>query len=467
MTANEERIPPHDRDMEMGVLGAAMAHGSAALEVVSHLKREDFYIPSSQHVYDAIAGLVSAGQEVDAMLVKRSATIVDPFFIVECVTAGVVPSRVAAHVEELKKMSNARKVIEHCTMLAARAHYVEDDEDIVATAIDELMELADGGHAKASSMLNLMDERILSAQNPEDFFTVDGFDGLHLFGGDFVVVGGRPGTGKTAYVLQQAMSWAEHSPVMFYSYEMTEHQLADRVISRAAGMPISAIEDGLTPADVDHISDSISEILEPSSNVYVRRAAGMSNSELFADMYRFKARGGKIVVIDYLQLAADKSKMGLVHDTTLFSNKLRRVALDTGLLVVAVAQLSRGSIDRQAIQMPLISDLRESGAIEQDATAICLLMAVPNPKYSSKGEMFITKATTVFMDFKMSDLDAGTDDPSDDKVFVVVDWAKVRQGKARRWPFIFDGSSMKFTPVPRLGGVRMTDYPGRRLFRDD
>lgn len=459
----EDKVPPHDAAIERGVLGAALVNDADAIEMVSHLKPSDFYIPTSRALFESIAEKISTGSIIDPMTIKNEDGI-DPYYVIDCITNASLHAHVKNQMEELARMGKLRLVIERSVMLAAEA-YTNPEEDILAKALDEMMEMSGTGVRKSARMLDLMDERILAAQNPEDFFSVDGFEGLHLFAGDFVVIGGRPGTGKTAYALQMGMDWSVEHRVMFYTYEMTEHQLADRVISSCSGLTVSEIEEGLTPAQVAKISDSLdAKDLLASTNMEVRMAAGMSNAELFADMHRFKARGGEVVIIDYLQLAADKSKLGLTHDTTMFSNKLRRVALDTGLLVIAVAQLNRGPTDREAVRMPLISDLRESGAIEQDATAICLLLAVPNPKYSRQGSEFIDKAVTVFMDFKKSYLDGGTDDPDDDKTFVVVDWAKVRQGKRRKWPFIFDGGKMTFTPVKRLKGVRMTEYKGRVLF---
>jgi replicative DNA helicase len=438
---------PEDRELEKCIIGSIFANGSNALEAVRHLDSTDFYYPEYATIFAAAQEIAAEGREVDMLVVASKLRPEMKTEIVNAVSYAFLPNQMGEQVRRLKEMSNARQIVRTCHSVMVAAANMDDPEKSLANAVSHLMNLTTAENRKEYSITSLVDSRLAHVEEPEEYFTIQGFQGLHLFPGDLMVVGGRPGAGKTAFALQQALGWSDDAPVMFYSYEMTAKQIADRVISNLTGISVEQIEQGVTPELVD-VAMSFADESFMCKDLTVKVAAGMSNAELFADMYRFAAKGGKIVVIDYLQLAADKGGKGLVHDVTMFSNKLRRVALDSGLLVVAVAQLNRDSVERDSVKLPIMSDLRESGAIEQDATQICLLTSVPNPKTSAAGIKFLNTLPTNMV-FSSDDLDAGTGDPDDDKVLVVVDFVKVRQGKRRRWPYIFDGSCMRFAPIPR------------------
>jgi replicative DNA helicase len=267
--------------------------------------------------------------------------------------------------------------------------------------------------------------------------------------GDLVVIGARPGAGKTAFALWLADLWSDENRVAFFSYEMSAEQMADRVMSHHGGVSIEDIQEGLTPAVADIIRDVVAERVA-DKKLSVKVAAGLPSAGLIASLRRFAAGGGRVAVIDYLQLACDRSKHGLTYDVTRFTGELKRCALDTNLTIVALSQLNRSSVDHTEIRPPQLHHLRESGSVEQDADVVLLMLALPSlRRFPTAGEW--ANRNLVGYDLSLSSLDVG-EDADDDKRLVFVEAAKVRQGKQRSAPFVFDGRCMRFTPVERQKG---------------
>lgn len=451
-----------DEAAEKALLGCILLDDNIINEVIQTVKPEAFARRVNRRIFEAMIGLASDGEGIDAVTLKnklvsggRDSTDLLSYLLslMETPTSSVMwrsYARILNNKYILRRLARACvKTIEDVNAWDGE----KEPSEILSVALNRLIEIDDSHCTESIDAGTLLQERLVNIRNPEKFLTVPGFEDIHLFGGDLFVIGGRPGAGKTAFALQLAVRWAFDNAVMFYSYEMTEQQLADRIMSMVSGIPVHVIESGLNEEQEETIRRGMEQV--NGIKLSIRRAAGMSNAELFSDMYRFRASGGQIVIIDYLQLAADKIGKNMTADITLFSNALRRVALDTGLLVVALAQLNRNAADRDGVRLPVISDLRESGAIEQDANVIALMTALPNPKTNEASQAVISHIITPNMYFKMSDLDAGTGDPLDDPVFVLVDFAKVRQGRRKRWPFIFHGDRMLFKPVKE---VEYVDY---------
>jgi len=184
----------------------------------------------------------------------------------------------------------------------------------------------------------------------------------------------------------------------------------------------------------------------------VEVASGMAPAALFSSLRRFAAKGGRVAVIDYLQLATDSrlaAKQGMVQSVTAFTNGLKDVALDTGLTIVALSQLNRVSAERGGIKVPILSDLRESGAIEQAGNEVALMLALPCLRQDAAALSWALSKMDG-LDFSSEHVEVKEDPSGDsDMTLVLVSWAKVRQGRLRRSWFIFDGRTMSYRKVER------------------
>jgi len=423
-----QQAPPHDTNVEAAVLGAMlMGHADECVGLCA----EDFYNPAHAHIFGVISDLHNEGQPTDQVTVASKLPRQVRQLVLE-LADNYLPVGLESHVEMLRDYSRRRATIRECRRIEALAH----EEDAIPEAMQAFMRLADSGARQSVSIADVVNARldVLSERRPY-FLPPDG--GPHIKAGNFVVIGGRPGTGKSALALWWALEWSRTMRVAIYSYEMDEEEIADRLISYKTGTPIETLDDGYSRFEVDVFRDHMRELA--GHRLSIKVAAGLSTAQLYSSLRTFRAAGGQVAIIDYLQLAMEHTKAGETADLTRLSNGLRRLALSTGLTIIALSQLNRemeGRTGKEAY--PRLSDLRSSGSLEQDATAVMLMYRYPDAATDQGNEARddLRRQGWLF-------------DRHDSRALIRIHWAKVRQGATRTSLVMFDGGSMRFDPIDR------------------
>ena len=419
-----DRQPPHDLDAEAAVLGAMlMGHVDVALS----LAPTDFYYPPHARVFDAIVSLHAEGEPVDQVTAASRLPREDRALVLD-LASNYLPSGLEAHVRMVKALSRRRATIAECRRIESIAY----EEDAVDDAMQAFMRLTDSGDKQSESIVDLAQNRLDTMRDRRPYFTPPG-GGPHFKAGNFIVVGGRPGTGKSALALWWALEWSKVMRVALYSYEMDGEEVADRIISNKTGTPIEVLDEGFSDSEIETYRRHMGDLKRHKLSVKV--AAGLSTAQLYSSLRTFRAGGGQVAIIDYIQLAMEHTKQGDTADLTRLSNGLRRLALDTGLVIIALSQFNRGMEGRTGKDAyPRLSDFRQSGSLEQDATAALLLYRYPDGDEGRDARGQLREKGWQF-------------DPNDERTLLRCEWAKVRQGKPHVRMLMFDGSAMRFEEV--------------------
>jgi len=396
-------IPPQALEMEASVLGSLMIDGDAFSVVGELLQPESFYDKRHQKIYSAIRTLAMKETHIDAMTVVEQLKLdgnLDaaggPLYIMELTDLIVSTAGVEEHARTIKKKYTARQLIAYATYLETKA-FNEDTE------VDELMQEAEGRLFELSQknmvqeythigpVVNRSLEDIHKAASKSTGLSglESGYDKLDSITSgwqpsDLIIVAGRPAMGKTAFALSMAKNMVVDYkiPVAFFSLEMNNEQLANRLISNICEISGTKIMNGqLSPDEWQRLDANVGYLQD--SPLYVDDTAGLSVFELRTKARRLvREHGVKMIMIDYLQLmnANGMRFNSRQEEVSTISRSLKGLAKELNIPILALSQLNRGLEGREGIEgkRPQLSDLRESGAIEQDAD---MVIFVHRPEY--------------------------------------------------------------------------------------
>jgi replicative DNA helicase len=411
------RLPPNNTAAEAAVLGAMLLSREAIADAVEVLEPEHFYRPAHGHVYEAILSLYSAGEPIDAVTVAeelRRANLLEaiggPALLID-LQAGTPAIGNAAHYARIvEEHALLRRLIGVSNEIAEMAYSVPDDvvkavddaearmfdvaqrrvtnttvaiKDLLATNLDRLEQLYEKGDAITGIETGYTDlDELLSGLQPNAFY----------------VVGARPAMGKTAFALGMATNAAMKNgkPVLFFSLEMGQVELSQRILCSDARVDATRMKTGrLDEADWNRISHSVGRLAE--APIYIDDNPHTSVMEIRAKARRLQSRVGSLgmVVVDYIQLMQGRSNAESRQvEVSEISRNLKILARELQAPVVALAQLNRGLEQRQD-KRPMLSDLRESGALEQDADVVLFLYRdeIYNDQSDQKGvaEVIVAK----------------------------------------------------------------------------
>ncbi len=394
------RVPPQDIDAEKSLLGALMLNSDVLPEVLTVLKAADFYDQRHAKIFQAMQDLYDKHQPVDLLTLttelKTNKTLREVGgapYLTELSNFTPAAAHAKAYAEIIERASVRRRLIQAGTAIANQAY--EDDADT-----DELIGKAE------QDLFQVSDKIVRSDYVPMDELLADAFDrieDLHknkgalrglktgfrdldkktagLQKGDLVIIGARPAMGKTTFAQNLAYNIASinHKGVLFFSMEMAANEIVDRMISDVSGVDNWKMRTGnLTDEEFTKIGDALAEMDEIP--IFIDDTSSMTVMEL-----RNKARRAMhdhqigIVIVDYLQLISGSERYAgnRVQEVTEISRGLKILARELEIPVVALAQLSR-SVTGRDDPRPVLSDLRESGSIEQDAD---LVMFLHRPDY--------------------------------------------------------------------------------------
>src|SRR5947207_3217393 len=409
-TAPPYRAAPHNIEAEQALLGAILVNNEALYRVSDFLEPQHFFEPIHRQIYDISRSLIRTGKLASPVTLKT-------FLPAEIDIAGLTLTQYLARLAaEATTIINAVDYGRTIYDLAIRRDLIAIGEDMVNTAYDapvdfapqdqiedaerRLYDLAEigrygGGFQKFEQALTTAVDMAARAYQREGKLSgiATGLRDLDIkMGGlqpsDLIIVAGRPGMGKTALATNIAYNVAKaHCAeiqadgtsksvnggiVGFFSCEMSAEQLATRIIAERTGIPSSSIRrGGITEGDFEKIRDYSIEL--QSLPFYVDETGGLSISQLTARARRLKRQKGlDLLVVDYIQLLQGSGKRGndnRVQEVTEITTSLKALAKELNVPVIALSQLSR-QVESRDDKRPQLSDLRESGSIEQDADVV-------------------------------------------------------------------------------------------------
>jgi replicative DNA helicase len=434
MTSERDRIPPQDMDAERALLGSLMLGG---LLTETPLKSADFVRSAHGVVFDAITALQVADEPVDVITVaaklESSGKLEDvggKCYLLDMDNAGTLASHAEQYARIVVGKSRLRDVIRVATDAIADAYSSGDGADeVIGRAADRMLALQDTGRMGSERASDAVARRLKDYANPTPAVSLPG-TGTRLHFGDVCVLGGRPGTGKTAIALQAADTWRKDHKVLVLSFEMSTGELADRLIARATCKSSELAYSGLSESEQVAYGEACAGILA-DEHLELVQATGMSEAQTTARIRAFAAAGGQIVVLDYLQIAAE-SRTDENADLTRFMRALQRVAKRSGVCLLALSQYSRGATDGK----PALHHLRGSGSIEQEAATVCLMWSPESDDQATRKAELAAKGYIL--------------DPGDPRLLIRLAWQKVRHGAPATDYFLFDGATMRLEPAERV-----------------
>ncbi|MDQ6753413.1 MAG: replicative DNA helicase [Actinomycetota bacterium] len=388
------RTPPQDLVAEQSVLGGMMLSKDAIADVVEVLRGNDFYRPSHESIYEAILDLYGRGEPADAVtvadeLTKRGeiARIGGPAYLHQLIQSVPTAANAGFYAEIVGERAVLRRLVNAGTKIV-QLGYANDGEveDIVNAAQAEVYAVAERRTAEDYVVLkdvmeSTVDEIEASGHRgqgmtgvPTGFYELDELtNGLHP--GQMIVIAARPAVGKSTFALDWARSAAiKHNlATVVFSLEMGRNELAMRLLSAEATISLQDLRKGTIKDDQwSKIATTMGRMND--APLFIDDSPNMSLMEIRAKCRRLKQQHDlKLVVLDYLQLMSSGKKVeSRQQEVSEFSRALKLLAKELQVPVVALSQLNRGS-EQRTDKKPMVSDLRESGSIEQDADMVILL----------------------------------------------------------------------------------------------
>ena len=396
-------LQPQALEVEKAVLGALMIDKDAYAVVCEILHPESFYEPRNQMVYTAIRDLSMAEKPVDVLTVTEELAklgkldeVGGPAYVAELSSRVASSANIEYHANIVAQKSLARQLISFASVIETKAFdETIDIEDLMNEAEGSLFELSQSNMKKDYTQINPVIAAAVksiqaAAANKDGLTGVS--TGYHKLdditsgwqASDLVIVAGRPAMGKTSFALSMAKNIAAdlRVPMAFFSLEMSNQQLVDRLISNACEIQGSKILSGqLAPDEWERLDKRINTLLD--APLYVDDTPGLSVFELRTKARRLvREHDVKIIMIDYLQLmnANGMRFSSRQEEVSTISRSLKGLAKELNIPIIALSQLNRGVESREGLEgkRPQLSDLRESGAIEQDAD---MVIFVHRPEY--------------------------------------------------------------------------------------
>ena len=422
----EERVPPQNIEAEQAVLGAMMIDKGAISSVTENLRDDDFYREAHRVIFNAIVKLYNKNEAVDLITVtdvlKAEGKLDDVggiAYITSLANAVPTAANVQYHANIVAEKSTMRQLVKVSTEIAAMGYEGGDEVNVMLDqAESRILEIAN--RKKRSDFTPISDVLMNSVQDiekllrnkggltglPTGFNDLDKLtSGLHP--SDFIILAARPSMGKTAFALNVVTNVAlrahtkvggEHRSVAFFSLEMSKEQLVNRMLCAEANIDSQRLRIG-EMGDKDWDSLWAACDVMSGAKIYIDDTPGITAMEMRSRARRLKAEHGlDLIVVDYLQLMQGSGKRNTSGDrqqeVSEISRSLKALARELDVPVIALSQLSRG-VEARQVKRPMLSDLRESGSLEQDADIVAFLYREDyyNPETENKNitELIIAK----------------------------------------------------------------------------
>lgn len=396
--ADYGRLQPQARDFEEAVLGALMLEKDAYSLVSEILRPESFYDRHHQMIYSAITDLAIRQEPVDILTVteqlKKRGELEDvggPFYITRLSSQVASSAHIEYHARIIAQKYLARELISFTSEIQTKSFdETLDVDDLMQEAEGRLFEISQRNLKKDYTQINPViseayDLLQKAAARTDGLSGLEsGFHGLDKMtsgwqNSDLVIIAARPAMGKTAFVLSMARNIAVNfrNPVALFSLEMSNVQLVNRLIVNVCEIPGEKIKSGrLAPYEWQQLDYKLKDLID--APLYVDDTPSLSVFELRTKARRLvREHGVRLLIIDYLQLmnASGMSFGSRQEEVSTISRSLKGLAKELNIPIIALSQLNRGVESREGAEgkRPQLSDLRESGAIEQDADMVCFI----------------------------------------------------------------------------------------------
>ena len=445
------KVTPQAIEFEEAVLGALMIDDNAVSTILDFLQPQMFYVAAHQHIFNAIKKLFAMAQPIDLLTVTnqlRKDKLLDVVggasYLSGLTNRITSAANIEYHARIVMEKFIVRELIHNCNDIITDSFDESNDVlDLLDKAEEKIFNIIENNFKRDSKELHVVVRSALESldeirQNADQLQGVP--SGIRAIdektGGfqksDLIIMAGRPGMGKTSFVLSIARNAAlEHKrPVAFFSLEMSARQLVERLFSMESGIPTEHIAKGqLNDNEWTKLMDSIGAL--ESSNLIIDDTPALTIFDLRAKCRRLKHKYNiEMVIIDYLQLmqagSENTNKGGnREQEISYISRSLKALAKELDIPVIALAQLSRAVETRGGTKRPMLSDLRESGSIEQDAD---LVLFIYRPEY-----------------YKLDHFDDDQQTPSKDLADIMFE--KNRHGSTGNVRVRFEGQYTKFSDV--------------------
>ena len=389
------RIPPHNLDAERAVLGAILLEGRETLpRMIELLKPSDFYTEAHRLTYESMLALFNRSEPVDVLTLTEELRRGDQLEIVGgpaalalLVEQGSISAYLSSYASIVRDMAVLRELIQTSSHIIAQAFEAKEDvQTLVDDAERRIFSLAErrleGSALPIGKILRNTFEYIERLYERKEHITgvATGFEKLDVMTSgfqpsDFIIIAGRPSTGKTAFALNiaQFVGITLRSRVLILSLEMSAQQLVQRMLCAEAKVDSQSVRTGrLQASDWTRLTAAAGRLSE--APIFIDDSPNLTVLEARAKARRMKAEHGlDLVIIDYLQLMRGRGNLdNRQQEIAEISRSLKALAKELTVPVVALSQLSR-AVETREQKKPQLSDLRESGALEQDSDLILFL----------------------------------------------------------------------------------------------
>ena len=392
--ARGDRVPPHDLLAEQSAIGGMLLSKDATADVLETVRPADFYIPKHELIFEAILALYSRGEPTDVIAVTDELTkqgelgrAGGPEYLHTLTSIVPTAANAGYYAGIVAEKAILRRLVEAGTRIVQMGYASEGEVlDLLNDAQAQIYGVHGGVQAEdfvplSNAVMSAVEE--IEAASSRDGTMVGvptGFQGLDdltngLHPGQLVVVAARPAIGKSTLGLDiaRAASIKHQLPSIIFSLEMGRSEIAMRLLSAEASIPLHHMRKGtVNPQDWNTLASVRGRIND--APLYIDDSPNMTLVEIRAKCRRLKQRAGlKLVVIDYLQLMTSGKRVeSRQQEVSEFSRALKLLAKELDVPVIAISQLNRGP-EQRVDKKPMLSDLRESGSIEQDADMVILL----------------------------------------------------------------------------------------------
>ncbi|MFB9326614.1 replicative DNA helicase [Paenibacillus aurantiacus] len=390
-----DRVPPQNTEAEQAVLGAVLIQAESLVTAMERLRSEDFYTPSHQLIYEAMVELGEANQPIDLVTLtahlqgkQQLEEVGGVSYLAKLGNAVPTAANVDYYAQIVEEKSLLRRLIRTATQIVSNGYAAAEDVGIMLNEAEQrILELSN--RRSSSGFVSIRDVLMEAFERVEILYSnkgnstgiPSGFVDLDKMTAgfqrnDLIIVAARPSVGKTAFALNIAQNVGVRAKetVAIFSLEMSAVQLVNRMICAESNVDAGRLRTGyLEGDDWEKLTMAISALSE--AQIYIDDTPGITVADIRAKCRRLKKeRGLGMILIDYLQLIQGRGKAGenRQQEVSEISRTLKQIARELEVPVIALSQLSRGVEQRQD-KRPMMSDLRESGSIEQDADIVAFL----------------------------------------------------------------------------------------------
>lgn len=390
------KVPPHDLEAEQAILGSMLTDKDAVIASIEVLKEEDFYREDNKAIYSAILNLYTRAEPIDIITVKSELESMGKFeqiggleYLAELPEKVPTTANAVKYIKIVEEKSTLRRLIKTANEIIELGYnQTEEVDDIMEGAEKKIFNIMqDKGEKSYSSIKDVLVDSFTQLEElynrkqhitgvPTGFTELD-YKTAGLHGSELILIAARPAMGKTAFALNIATNASVRAkvPVALFSLEMSKEQLVNRILCSESMVDSNKVRTGkLEENDWTKLAESIGPLSE--AEIYIDDTPGISITEIRAKCRKLKLEKNiGMVVIDYLQLVQGSNGRrngNREQEISEISRSLKILAKEINVPVIALSQLSRAA-EQRPDHRPMLSDLRESGAIEQDADIVMFL----------------------------------------------------------------------------------------------